>query len=76
MPLYRLRKKFQRHGVKLSAATMGDWIAKVATYLGPLGDALRKEVLRSGYLQVDETTFPVQKPKKKGKECARLTGKV
>ncbi len=68
MPLYRLRKKFQRHGVKLSAATMGDWIAKVATYLGPLGDALRKEVLRSGYLQVDETTFPVQKPKKKGKE--------
>ncbi len=66
MPLYRLRKKFQRHGVKLSAATMGDWIAKVATYLGPLGDALRKEVLRSGYLQVDETTFPVQKPKKKG----------
>ncbi len=34
MPLYRLRKKFQRHGVKLSAATMGDWIAKVATYLG------------------------------------------
>ncbi len=27
MPLYRLRKKFQRHGVKLSAATMGDWIA-------------------------------------------------
>ncbi len=68
MPLYRLRKKFQRHGVKLSAATMGDWIAKVATYLGPLGDALRKEVLRSGYLQVDEITFPVQKPKKKGKE--------
>ncbi len=46
---------------------MGDWIAKVATYLGPLGDALRKEVLRSGYLQVDETTFPVQKPKKNGK---------
>ncbi len=25
-------------------------------------------MLRSGYLQVDETTFPVQKPKKKGKE--------
>ncbi len=80
MPLYRLRKKFQRHGVKLSAATMGNWIAKVATYLGPLGDALRKEVLRSGYLQVDETTFPVQKAeeerKGEGKECARLTGKV
>ena len=65
---------FQRHGVKLSAATMGDWIAKVATYLGPLGDALRKEVLRSGYLQVDETMFPVQKPKKKGVRQANWQG--
>ncbi len=67
LPLYRQRQRFQREDVALSTSTLGDWIAQTAWHLGPLAEALKEEVLASGYLQVDETTIQVQDCSKKGK---------
>ena len=67
LPLYRQQQRFKREGITLSSLTLGDWIAKTAWNLVPLQEALKQEVLQSGYLQADETTIQVQDRKKKGK---------
>ena len=67
LPLYRQRERFLRECIALPKSTLGDWIAQTAWHLTPLYDALRQEALQSGYLQVDETTIPVQDTQKKGK---------
>ncbi len=54
LPLYRQRQRFQREGIALSTSTLADWIAQTAWHLGPLAEALKEEVMASGYLQVDE----------------------
>ena len=66
MPLYRQAKWFRRHGVDLSDSTLGHWNKQVAWNLEPLYEALKKQVQKSRYLQVDETTMPVQDRNKKG----------
>jgi len=66
LPCYRQEKIYARHGVSLSRSTLCDWIAQSADLLGPLYDRLRKEVLSSGYIQVDESPIPVLTEDKKG----------
>lgn len=60
LPLYRQRQILKRQGLEVSDSTVGGWFQAAATLLEPLGDALRKEVLAQGYLQVDESPIPVQ----------------
>lgn len=66
LPLYRQLKKYERLGVKLSDATVGDWTAKTITLLEILYDELVKRVRQSSYLQVDETRIQVLDKLKKG----------
>ena len=66
LPLYRQQQRFRREGIEIATSTLGDWIAQSAWHLEPLYDALKQEVLSSGYLQADETTIKVQDRKKKG----------
>ncbi len=71
LPFYRQIQKYKEMGAMFSDATIGDWFAAVCTKLRPLYDALRKEVLQSKYIQVDESTIPVikeEKPRKAAKE--------
>ena len=71
LPFYRQIQKYKEMGAVFSDATIGDWFAAVCTKLRPLYDALRKEVLQSKYIQVDESTIPVikeEKPRKAAKE--------
>ena len=65
LPLYRQVQRLRREGITLSESTMGGWIAQSATLLDPLYEALTDEVLKSGYIQADETPIPVQDPQKK-----------
>lgn len=71
LPFYRQIQKYKELGVVLNDATVGDWFAAVCTKLRPLYDALRAEIMRSDYIQVDESTIPVmkeEKPHKAAKE--------
>lgn len=58
LPLHRQEQMFQRHGVELRRSTMNDWLGQLAELLRPITQAMRRRLLASGYLQVDET--PIQ----------------
>jgi hypothetical protein len=49
----------KRQGIVLSASTISDWFEAIAVLLNPLYQAIAKEVVESGYIQVDESTIPV-----------------
>ena len=56
MPLYRQAEAFRRdYDWEVSRATLGNWIERAATALRPLRDELRRQVLASGYIQMDES---------------------
>jgi transposase len=66
LPLYRQMQRFERSGVKLAYATITDWISATCKLLSPLYEALKAEVLQSGYLHADETPIKVLDKDKKG----------
>ena len=67
LPLYRQMQRFERSGVKLPYSTLTDWVSATCRLIEPLYEALKKEVLQSGYLHVDETPIKVlDKDKKEG----------
>lgn len=66
LPLYRQARIFDRQKVSLAESTLGDLYAHVARLLTPLYDAHRKDVLRGGYLNVDETVIKVLDSDKQG----------
>jgi hypothetical protein len=49
----------KRMGVTLSPATVNGWFSASIDLLEPLYDVLKKAVMSSDYIQVDETTIPV-----------------
>jgi transposase len=66
LPLHRQMQRFERAGVKLPYSTLTDWVSATCGLITPLFDALKKEVLQSGYLHVDETPIKVIDKDKKG----------
>ena len=59
VPFYRQVKQPEHLGVKLSRNTLNGWFKPVCELLRPLYLELKKKVLSSDYIQVDETTLPV-----------------
>jgi len=56
LPLYRQERILRtRHGIDLSRKTMCDWVGKVADWLSPIYNHVRDDLIKSGYLQADET---------------------
>ena len=66
LPLYRQMQRFERNGVKLSYSTLTDWVGATCKLIEPLYEALKKQVLKTGYLHVDETPIKVLDKDKKG----------
>lgn len=66
LPLYRQMQRFERSGVKLPYSTLTDWVSSTCKLIEPLFEALKKEVLASNYLHVDETPIRVLDKDKKG----------
>ena len=66
LPLYRQMQRFERSGVKLSYSTFTDWVSGTCKLIEPLYQALKKDVLQSAYLHVDETPIKVLDKDKKG----------
>ena len=59
LPFYRQIQQFQHLGVKIPENTLSGWFKPACELLKPLYDVLKKEVIDTDYLQVDETTLPV-----------------
>lgn len=67
LPFYRQAQRYERLGMKIPASTLNGWLPAACSLLEPLYLALKFEVLKSTYLQVDETPIPVLDKQKKGK---------
>jgi transposase len=59
LPFYRQIEMFKRQGITLAQATINGWFFSAVNLLEPLYDTLKREVLSSDYIQIDETTIPV-----------------
>jgi transposase len=55
LPLYRQQSIFARDGLELPRQTLCDWVMASAYNLGPIQEALKRELLASGVLQLDDT---------------------
>ncbi|HLF64446.1 MAG TPA: IS66 family transposase [Saprospiraceae bacterium] len=74
-PLYRQSQQFAREEVDLPRSTLSGWISQCYDLLLPLYNVLEKEVVRSSYLQVDESSIRVltkTKEKKSFKGCMQV----
>ncbi len=68
LSFYRLEQQFQeRHGIVIPRPQMVQWAEHIANWLLPIYDAMWREMLAGGYLQVDETPVKVLDPEVKGK---------
>jgi transposase len=67
LPLYRQAAILEREaGLEIGRATLDGWVMRVGELLEPLAAAMRLDLLRSSYLQADETIVPVQMHDKRG----------
>jgi transposase len=67
LPLYRQAAMLEREaGLEIGRATLDWWVMRVGELLEPVVQAMRKDLLTASYLQVDETTVPVQMHDRRG----------
>ncbi len=66
LPFYRIRKILKRLDFEVSESTLNGWFVLACNILEPLYVTLRNEVLKSNYLQADETPMPVLTKDKPG----------
>lgn len=59
LPEYRQVKQYASLGLKLPTSTLNDWVHAAASKLDPLYEALRNDIRRSDYLQVDEVPWRI-----------------
>jgi transposase len=62
LPLYRQAKMLSVQGLDLDRSTLAFWVGYAAAELTPLYEALRRNLLSSAKLAVDETHVPVLDP--------------
>lgn len=60
LPLYRQQAIFERDGLELPRQTLCDWTLASAYNLGPIQRALKKEILSTGVVQLDDTPIECQ----------------
>lgn len=78
LPFYRQIQQYKEAGITISDSTMGEWYEAAVELLKLLYDLLRKQILQSEYVHVDESVVPVidnEKHKtRKGYEWCVLDG--
>jgi transposase len=60
LPLYRQQTIFARDGLELPRQTLCDWVLASAYNLAPIQAALKKAILASGVVQLDDTPVKCQ----------------
>jgi transposase len=66
LPLHRLERILERHGIDIARSTMCDWAAQSAEALRPIYDLMVQEVLRSRVIHTDDTPVGVLDKEKPG----------
>jgi len=64
LPEYRTQQIFKRDGVVIPPSTMNGWVHKIGNYIAPIAIEIKKQILATGYLQMDESTIKVLKKDK------------
>lgn len=59
LPLYRQQNYFEMLGVSLSRKTLSNWIMAASNRFQEVYDFMKSELLKSNYIQADETTLKV-----------------
>jgi transposase len=59
LPLNRQQVIFRRQGIELARSTLADWIKDVVWLITPVVEAMKQEILASGYINTDDTIVPV-----------------
>jgi transposase len=59
IPFYRQVKEFRHLGIRISESTLSGWFKPVCGLLRPLYEEIKRQVLATDYIQVDETTVDV-----------------
>lgn len=59
LPFYRQIQMFKQQGISIAPATINGWFGNVADLMRPAYYRLKELVLRSDYIQSDETTIPI-----------------
>ena len=59
LPMHRLERILQRHGIEIARSTMCDWAAQCADVLRPLYDLMVDEVRYSKVMHTDDTPVKV-----------------
>ena len=67
LPLYRLEKIFDRHGVDIARSTMCAWMLAASALVNPLVQLMISRVKESRVIHTDDTRVPVQDETVKGK---------
>jgi transposase len=62
LPLYRLEKILDRHGIEIARSTTCGWMAQCAAVLKPLYDLMTTRVLQSKVIHTDDTPVEVLDP--------------
>lgn len=60
LPLYRQEQMFSHQGVGITRSLMSEWNGAVADLLTPLAQTIHGQILRSRYIQSDDTGIEVQ----------------
>jgi transposase len=69
LPVWRQRQRFLQYGIDLSYSTLCNLTNRICEVLEPLWHLLLKEIIISGLMHLDETTYRVlDDTKKKGKK--------
>jgi transposase len=72
LPLYRQQAIFEREGLAIPRQTMCDWVLACAFQLEPIQRAMKKRILESGVVQLDDTPVDCQGPPGEENFQARL----
>ena len=66
LPLHRLERILERHGIDIARSTMCDWMAQCADALRPVYDLMVQQVLASRIIHTDDTPVDVLDKEKPG----------
>ena len=59
LPLHRLERILERHGLGINRSTLCDWVSASAKLLLPIVEAMKRELLKEPVVQADETPVRV-----------------
>lgn len=59
LPLYRQQQRFKQYGIDLKYNTISNWVNSTIYVLKPLWELLWQELVKSGYIHMDETKYRV-----------------